>query len=157
MRKPGTVDTGRVHPGQHETIDGLSLVPLFENPAAKLEREAIHFHYPHYHHSRPAGAIRKGPWKLIEFLDGSEPELYHLTEDIGETKNLAGERKGLVAALTDGGTLRVAEMSPEKSAALRELQDYERRVAVKNFELQETLFDPVEEKIEKELFSRKVQ
>lgn len=82
-----------------ETIDGLSLVPLLKNPGAKLEREAIHFHYPHYHHSRPAGAIRKGPWKLIEFLDGSEPELYNLSEDIGETKNLAEDRKGLAAAL----------------------------------------------------------
>lgn len=61
-----------------------------------------------------------------------------------------------LAALSDGGTLQVEQMSPGQQAALKELQDYERRVAMKTFKLQEELFDPVEEKIEKELFARKV-
>ncbi len=60
-------------------------------------------------------------------------------------------------ALTAGWTIRVEEMSPEQVAALKQLQDYERRVAVKNFELEEKVFDPVEEKIEKELFARDVK
>jgi hypothetical protein len=62
-----------------------------------------------------------------------------------------------LAALTNGGTIRVEEMSPEQRTALKKLQDYERRVAVKNFELQEEVFDPVEAKIEKELFAREVK
>ncbi len=62
-----------------------------------------------------------------------------------------------LAALTSGGTIRVEEMLPEQVAALKQLQDYERRVAVKNFELAEEVFDPVEEKIEKELFAREVK
>ena len=62
-----------------------------------------------------------------------------------------------LVALTQGGTIRVEQMSTAQRAALEELQDYERRVAVKNFELQEELFDPVEETIEKELFSREVR
>lgn len=61
-----------------------------------------------------------------------------------------------LAALTSGGTILVEQMSPEQRAALQKLQDYERRVAAKNFELQEKLFDPVEEKIEKELYARKL-
>jgi len=61
-----------------------------------------------------------------------------------------------LAALTSGGTILVEQMSHEQRAALQKLQDYERRVAAKNLELQEKLFDPVEEKIEKELFARKV-
>ncbi len=72
-----------------QPIDGMSLVPLLADPDAKLDRRAIYFHYPHYHHSRPAGAIRAGPWKLIEFFDGAPLELYNLKEDIGETSNLA--------------------------------------------------------------------
>ncbi|MEE9204247.1 MAG: hypothetical protein V3U08_04450 [Nitrospirales bacterium] len=60
-------------------------------------------------------------------------------------------------ALTAGGTIPVDKMSLEQLTALGELQDYERRVAVKNFELQEEVFDPVEEKIEKELFAREVK
>ncbi len=72
-----------------QPIDGMSLVPLFVDSAVKLDREAIYFHYPHYHHSRPAGAIRAGDWKLVEFFDGTPLELYNLKEDIGEMANLA--------------------------------------------------------------------
>ncbi|MGZ8904831.1 MAG: hypothetical protein ACXW1Z_12165 [Methylobacter sp.] len=61
-----------------------------------------------------------------------------------------------LAALTSGGTILVEQMSPEQRAALEKLQDYERRVAAKNLKLQEELFDPVEEKIEKEMFARKL-
>ncbi|MEE9269249.1 MAG: hypothetical protein V3V49_03225, partial [Candidatus Krumholzibacteria bacterium] len=62
-----------------------------------------------------------------------------------------------LAALTSGGTIPVEKMSPEQRAALKKLQDYERRVAAKNFELEEEVFDPVEAKIEKEMFARKVK
>lgn len=85
---------------ENQTIDGLSLVPLFEKPFSKLDRNAIHWHYPHYHHDRPASAIRERDWKLIEYLDGSgDVELYQITKDIGETKNLAKEKAGRAADL----------------------------------------------------------
>ena len=37
----------------------------------------------------PAGAVRAGPWKLIEFFEDGRVELYNLDDDIGETNNLA--------------------------------------------------------------------
>ena len=51
-----------------QPIDGMSLVPVLADSEARLDREAIYFHYPHYHHSRPAGAIRAGG------QDGSGPD-----------------------------------------------------------------------------------
>jgi hypothetical protein len=60
-------------------------------------------------------------------------------------------------ALTEGGKLLVAKMSPDQKIALRKLQDFERAVAVKSFKMQEEVLAPVEERIQKELFSRKVQ
>ena len=85
---------------QHQTIDGLSLLPLFANPNARLKRSAIHWHYPHYHHDRPASAIRERDWKLIEYLDGTgDVEIYHLAADLGEKHNLIKERQGKVADL----------------------------------------------------------
>jgi hypothetical protein len=48
-------------------------------------------------------------------------------------------------------------MSQDQKAALRKLQDYERLVAAKSFKMQEEVLTPVEEKIQEELFSRKVQ
>ena len=85
---------------QNQPIDGLSLLPLLSEPDKRLEREALHWHYPHYHHDRPASSIRERDWKLIEYLDGSgDIELYHLAKDIGESKNLAAEKKGRAADL----------------------------------------------------------
>ena len=60
-------------------------------------------------------------------------------------------------AITGGGTLPLEQLSAEQRAALEALQDYERTVAVKSFELTEELFEPVEEQIEKELFAREVK
>lgn len=51
----------------------------------------------------------------------------------------------------------VASMSPDQLAALEKLRDYERRVAVKTVELEEQYFEPVEERIEKEMFARHVK
>lgn len=76
-------------PEQH--IDGQSLVPALEQK--DIKREAIFWHYPHYHGSAwtPGAAIRKGKWKLIEFYDYELTELYNLEEDIGETNDLSEE------------------------------------------------------------------
>lgn len=69
-------------------IDGRSLVPLLRQSGA-FERDAIYWHYPHYHHSTPAGAIRLGDWKLIEFFEDDRLELFNLRDDLSETNNLA--------------------------------------------------------------------
>ena len=85
---------------KNQTIDGMSLIPLLKNPEAQLKRSDLYWHYPHYHHDRPASSIRERDWKLIEYLDGTgDIELYQITNDIGETKNLASEKKGRVADL----------------------------------------------------------
>ncbi|MEM7231553.1 MAG: sulfatase [Planctomycetota bacterium] len=87
---------------QSQTIDGLSLLPLLDDPNARLKRNAIHWHYPHYHHDRPASAIRERDWKLIEYLDGTgDVELYHIAKDLSERKNLLKERRGKVKDLKD--------------------------------------------------------
>ena len=76
-------------PQQHR--DGISLVPLLKQTAT-LNREAIYWHYPHYHIDNPHGpfgAIRKGDWKLIEYFENMNLELYNLNSDLGEQTNLA--------------------------------------------------------------------
>ena len=62
-----------------------------------------------------------------------------------------------LGAVTDGGKLAMADLPPERRAALKKLQDHERRVAVISFDLQEELFEPVEEQIEKEMYAREVK
>ena len=91
-----------------EGIDGVSLVPVLKQ-AGGTNRDTLYFHYPHYHHlgDKPAGAIRKGNYKLIEWFEGSiagvgEPySLFDLAQDPGETTDLAGEHPELVRQLAD--------------------------------------------------------
>lgn len=91
-------------PEHNKEIDGVSLVPLLKDASARLDREALYWHYPHYHPggATPYGAVRARDWKLIEFYEDDRVELYHLSEDIGETTDLA-------------------EKMPEKAAQLRQM------------------------------------
>lgn len=70
--------------------DGESLLPILRGEQ-KTQTDPIVWHYPHYHGSTwtPGAAIRDGDWKLIEFYEFDEVELYNLRDDIGETTNLA--------------------------------------------------------------------
>jgi len=85
-------------PEQH--LDGVSLVGLLEEGEAP-EREAIYWHYPHYGNqgSAPAGAVRAGDWKLIEWYEDGALELYDLSSDISEANDLAGEHPEKVKEL----------------------------------------------------------
>jgi arylsulfatase A len=83
--------TGLAGDSKHNTdMDGLSLVPLLKNPAAKLKRQALYWHYPHYYPTTtPVSSIRQGDWKLLEYFEDNHIELYDLKNDIGEQNNLA--------------------------------------------------------------------
>ena len=83
-------------------IDGESILPVLKQ-TGKLQREAVYFHYPHYHHQgiAPAGAIREGKYKLIEWFEQSKTgedgalELFDLESDLGERHNLAADMPDL--------------------------------------------------------------
>lgn len=81
-------------------VDGISFLPLLRE-TGHLEREAIYWHYPHYHPggATPFGAVRAGDWKLIEFYEGQPVELYNLAADLGEEHNLAAAEPARVARL----------------------------------------------------------
>jgi arylsulfatase A-like enzyme len=73
--------------------DGVNLAPLLRNPAAKLTREALYFHYPHYYATTtPVSSVRVGDWKLMEYYEDGRLELYNLAEDPGEAHDLAKAR-----------------------------------------------------------------
>ena len=73
---------------EKQVFDGESLLPVLSGHAQEQER-AIFWHYPVYHHDRPASAVRKGNWKLIHHLDNNSMLLYNLADDIGETTDLS--------------------------------------------------------------------
>ncbi len=81
-----------------KSLDGTSITALLKNPDSNIGRQAIYWHFPGYlednaqkgtWRTTPAGAIRVGDWKLIEFFEDNRLELYNLRNDIGEANNLA--------------------------------------------------------------------
>ena len=101
--------TGTSKPEEAQ-LDGLSLVPVLQDATAKLARDAVYWHFPAYLQGKgdpgggpfrttPAGAIRSGDWKLIEWFETGRLELYNLRDDVGESRNLATEFPDKLRAL----------------------------------------------------------
>jgi arylsulfatase A-like enzyme len=96
--------TGAPGDARHNAdVDGRSLVPVLKDPRAELARDAIYWHYPHYHPggATPYGAIRARQWKLIEFFEDVHVELYNLADDLGEKTDLAGQMPEKANGLRD--------------------------------------------------------
>ena len=81
--------TGTTGPHEHQ-LDGSDLSFVLNDQDHSVER-TIYWDYPHYHGSgwRPGGAIRDGNWKLIQFYETDELELYDLSADLSETNDLS--------------------------------------------------------------------
>jgi hypothetical protein len=60
-------------------------------------------------------------------------------------------------AITGGASVPLEALSPDSLTALEKLQEYERRVSVINFKLEMELIEGVEERIERELYARRVE
>lgn len=93
---PTLIEVAGATAPENQPLDGESLVPLFRDPKATLKRTAIFQHFPGYlgagentWRTTPVGLIQSGPWKLMEFFEDHRLELYNLSEDLGETQNLA--------------------------------------------------------------------
>ncbi len=97
---PTLCDVAGVKADRPEKLDGVSLVP-FLNPSSDrrlLHDRSVFWHFPAYlqgnrrskdpFRTRPAGAIRRGDWKLLQFFEDNRIELYNLSRDIGEQKNV---------------------------------------------------------------------
>jgi arylsulfatase A len=79
--------------------DGRSLVPVFNGD--KMKERAVFWHYPHYANqgSRPGGAVRRGNWKLIEYYEDGRRELFDLSKDLSESRNLISQNTDVAKEL----------------------------------------------------------
>lgn len=99
-------------PTQH--ADGKSLLPLLKQEN-NWTRTALYWHFPHYHGSgnKPSAALRVGDFKLIEWFEDGQIELYNLRNDLGEKDDLS-------------------EQMPEKVEGLRKaLNEWQKAVGAK--------------------------
>ena len=88
-------------------LDGQSYLGLLVGGRpAEADAGPLFWHFPGYlgagggtWRTTPAGAIRSGDWKLLEFFEDGRLELYNLREDIGEKHNLAAAQPDKVQEL----------------------------------------------------------
>jgi len=64
----------------------------------------------------PDLAVRQGRWKLLCEYDGSEPQLYDLETDPGETRNLASQEREVAARLAAAVVAWHESMPPDAGA-----------------------------------------
>jgi arylsulfatase A-like enzyme len=96
---PTFLELAGAKPSPDYPLDGVSLAKLVVSEGkATLQREALYWHFPGYlgagtdsWRTTPAGAIRSGDWKLIEFFEDNRLELYNLRTDLGQTNNLSAK------------------------------------------------------------------
>jgi arylsulfatase A len=97
---PTLMAAGGLDPGNTTgPLDGVNLTNLWKGGAASPR--TFFWHFPHYTNqgSRPASAVREGDWKLIEHLEDGKCELFNLTADPSETKDLAAQEAERVTNL----------------------------------------------------------
>ncbi|MGI9178338.1 MAG: sulfatase-like hydrolase/transferase, partial [Pirellulales bacterium] len=99
---PTLLDVTTSQPPAGQPLDGTSCLPLLTDTAqAPTARPPLYWHFPGFlgERSTSVGAIRDGNWKLMEFFEDGRLELYDLTHDVGEKKNLAADDPARAAAL----------------------------------------------------------
>jgi len=108
------------------------------------------------HYNPQDALINKDP-RMKAAIESWQREMKKAGFEYGHPDEIEPDLRNRLSALTEGGKLLVSKMSADQKAALRKLQDFERLVAAKSFKMSEDMLKPIEEKIQEELFSRKVQ
>ncbi len=97
---PTIVEVAGINIPEGKILDGESLVPLIKGSGSLSER-SLFWHFPIYleqgnketqdslFRTRPGSAIRMGDWKLIEYFEDGDLELYNIKDDISESTDLS--------------------------------------------------------------------
>ena len=114
-----------------DDLDGESFLDVLDGAAPRTDR-TLYWHYPHYHIGSgmvPAGAIRRGRYKLIEWFEGTVAgrgvrfELFDLNSDQSEQRDLSSSKASLAKELQRGlrdWRKRVGAQMPTASIAQAE-------------------------------------
>jgi len=114
MSLPGTIPAGQVYDepmssldlfptalalagiGTTDSLDGIDLMPYLTGKKSGPPHEKL------YWRVGPQAALRQGDWKLVRASQKGQAgpwQLYDLAKDPGESKDLAGEKPGIVEEL----------------------------------------------------------
>ena len=114
---------GTPHP-KGAKFDGESLPAILLGKSAASRKAPIYFRRPpdrdafYGDNDLPDLAVRDGQWKFLCEFDGTEPELFDMEKDRGETKNLAAQHPDLVKKFTQACIAWHKSMPPDNGPQL---------------------------------------
>ena len=76
--------------------DGISLIPVLTGKGIQKEHE---FLYWEFHEGGTKQAVRMGKWKAVRFGTHESLELYDLSVDIHEDRNVAAQNPEIIAKI----------------------------------------------------------
>jgi len=97
---PTILEVAGIEKPADKILDGKSILPILKGKGTLKERP-LFWHFPIYleggneetqdpvFRTRPGSAIRLGDWKLIQYFENNDIELYNLKDDLSEENNLA--------------------------------------------------------------------
>lgn len=115
---PTLLDLCGLPPKPEQHLDGLSLKNLLAGNSDKaVDERFLAWTYPHIHGNghKPSSAIQIDGWKLIKFSEGKPYELYNLSDDLGETKDLSDQYPERVSAMDKKLEKWISETTPKSS------------------------------------------
>ena len=108
-------------------FDGEALAEVLTGESTASRQDPLYFRRPPDRDSfygvkdLPDLAMRQGKWKLLCEYDGSDANLYDLSTDPGEKRNLASEEAEVVQRLTRKLLAWHAQMPPDNGATYKRL------------------------------------
>ena len=100
---PTLLEIAGIENSEQKILDGQSILTILTGKGNMKERP-LFWHFPIYlqathkedettqdpmFRTRPGSSVRLGDWKLIQYFENNDLELYNLKEDISEKNNLA--------------------------------------------------------------------
>lgn len=106
---PTILELADISVPKEKLLDGISMLPIIKGEPTN--RNILYWHFPayleryagvnHIWRTSPAGAMRKGLWKIIEFFENDKVELYDLENDLSETTDLSNQYPELTAEMLE--------------------------------------------------------
>jgi arylsulfatase A-like enzyme len=105
---PTLTEWAQAKPPANQPVDGVSLASCIASGGTESPDRDLFWHFPGYlgagegtYRTTPAGAIRRGDWKLIEFFETGKRELYNLKDDLSQKTDLATKEPAKAKELHD--------------------------------------------------------
>ena len=86
---PTLMDLAKTEDYDNSELDGTSIATLFKGDDKLLNERPLFWHLASRYKQGTCSIIRKGDYKLIQFLADGKLELYNLKKDISESENIA--------------------------------------------------------------------